>query len=464
MAAAVTTASLIGERLARAVRGEVLQPGDGGYDEARAVWNGMIDKRPAVIVRCRGAADVIAAVNFARDHDLLLAVRGGGHSFPGKSVCDDGLMVDLSPMRGVRVDPEARVAWVDGGATWREVDHETQAFGLATTGGLISHTGVAGLTLGGGIGYLARKHGLALDNLIGADVVTADGDLVHASESVNPDLFWGIRGGGGNFGIVTSFRFRLHELGPEVLAGFLIHPFEKAVEGLRFYREFMAEAVDEVTCYPLFGRIPPEPPFPEAQQGRTGLYFAVCYAGPIADGEEALRPLREFGNPLLDAVQPMPYTALQTSFDEAQEPGNRWYLKSLFCDEVSDALIDAVVERVDPLSGPLTFVWFEPMGGAIQRVEPGATAYPHRKAGHTFAVASGWLAPAEDEQHIGWARELFEAVKPYGRGVYVNYLDRDEGERIRAAYADNYDRLVELKQKWDPDNLFRLNQNIPPST
>ncbi len=463
MSAATAIGSLIGDELIARVRGEVLRPGEDGYDDARRVWNGMIDRRPAVIVRCRGAADVMAAVDLAREQELLLSVRGGGHSFPGKSVCDDGLMIDLSPMRAVRVDPEARRARVQGGATWADVDHETQAFGLATTGGLISHTGVAGLTLGGGIGYLARKHGLALDNLVGTDVVTADGELVHASESENPDLFWGLRGGGGNFGVVTSFEFRLHELGPEVLGGFLIHPFEAAADGLRFYREFMAEAPDELTCYPLLGNVPPEPPFPEAQQGRTALYFAVCYAGPVADGEEALRPLREFGDPMLDAVQPMPYTALQRSFDEAQQPGNRWYLKSLFCDEISDASIETLLERVDPLSGPLTFAWFEPMGGAIGRVDPGATAYPHRNAGYTFAVAPGWHDPAGDDRHIAWARELFDAMKPYGSGVYVNYLDRDEDERIRAAYGDNFDRLVALKEEWDPGNLFRMNQNIEPT-
>lgn len=463
MATPVPTAGLIGDRLTSVVRGEILQSDDPGYDDARAVWNGMIDRRPAVIVRCRGAADVIAAVNFARDHDLLLAVRGGGHSFPGKSVCDDGLMIDLSPMRAVRVDPGARTARVQGGATWRDVDHETQSFGLATTGGLISHTGVAGLTLGGGVGYLARKHGLALDNLIGADVVTADGELVHASEAENADLFWGLRGGGGNFGVVTSFQFRLHELGPQVLAGFLVHPFEAAAAALRFYREFMARAPDEVTCYPLFGNIPSEPPFPEAHQGRTGLYFAVCHAGSVADGEETLGPLREFGDPLLDAVQPMPYRALQQSFDEGQRPGNRWYLKSLYCDELSDSMIDTLVERVDPLRGPLTFAWLEPMGGAIGRHDPEATAYPHRDAAYAFAVSPGWLDPAEDDRNIAWARELFDAMRPYGSGVYVNYLDRDEDERIRSAYGVNYDRLVKLKNEWDPANLFRLNQNIPPS-
>jgi FAD/FMN-containing dehydrogenase len=462
MARTTTDAERIAQFQAR-LHGDLLRPEDDGYDDARAVWNGMIDKYPALVARCSGIADVITAVNFARETGVPVAVRGGGHNVAGTAVCDDGLVIDLTEMTGVWVDPDAQRAWVQAGATWADVDHETQAFGLATTGGLISHTGVAGLTLGGGIGYLARKHGLALDNLVGTDVVTADGELVHASESQNPDLFWGLRGGGGNFGVVTAFEFRLHELGPEVLAGFLIHPFEAAADGLRFYREFTAEAPDELTCYALFGNIPPEPPFPEAQQGRTGLYFAVCYAGPIADGEEALRPLREFGDPMLDAVQPMPYTALQRSFDEAQQPGNRWYLKSLFCDEISTASIETLVERVDPLSGPLTFAWFEPMGGAIGRVDAGATAYPHRDAGYSFSVAPGWMDPARDVEHIAWARELFAAMRPYGGGVYVHYLDRDEDERIRSAYGDNFDRLVALKNEWDPENLFRMNQNIEPT-
>ncbi len=445
------------------VRGEVLEPGDEGYEEARTIWNDMVDRRPAVIVRCRGAADVIEVVNYARDHELLLSVRGGGHSFPGKSVCNDGLMIDLSPMRAVRVDPEAKTARVQGGATWADVDHEMQAHGLATTGGLISHTGVGGLTLGGGIGWLARKHGLACDNLLSADVVTAEGELVRASEDEHPELFWGLRGGGGNFGVVTSFEFRLHELGPEVLGGFIVHPMDAAREGLQFYRELMADASDEVACYALFGNVPPEAPFPEEHQGQTALFFAACYAGPVADGQEALRPLLEFGEPMLNAVQPMRYVALQQSFDELQQPGNRWYGKSAFWEGLPDEAIDALLEHVDPLSGPLTSVFFESMGGAIGRVDANATAFPHREAPFNFGITTGWIDPSEDETHIAWARELFEATQPYGKGVYANYLGGDEEGRIHAAFGDNYDRLVELKNEWDPENLFRMNQNIAPT-
>lgn len=445
------------------IRGEILEPGDPGYDAARQVWNATVDRRPGIIVRCRGAADVIQAVNHAREQGLLLAVRGGGHSFAGKSVCDGGLMIDLSPMRGVQVDPVGRTVRVQGGATWGDVDHETQAFGLATPGGLISHTGVAGLTLGGGIGWLSRKHGLAVDNLISADVVTAAGELVHASEAENPDLFWGLRGGSGNFGVVTTFEFRLQPVGPEVLGGFLVHPFDTAAEGLRFYRDFTADAPDEVACYAMFAKIPTGEPFPVEHQGRTGLLFAACYAGPVSAGEQALAPLRAFGTPLLDAIQPMRYDVLQQSFDEVQKPGNRWYGKSGFWAEMSDDAIDTLVRSVDPLSGPMTMVFFERMGGAVARVAPDATAFPHRDAPYNFGITAGWTGPADDETNMTWTRELHETLSTYGKGVYVNYADEDESERVGAAYGLNYERLVEVKNAWDPQNLFRMNMNVVPT-
>lgn len=445
------------------IRGEVLEPGDEGYEAARRVWNATVDKRPAVIVRCQGAADVSQAVQYARDDDLELAVRGGGHSFAGKSVSDGGVMIDLSAMRAVRVSPDGSTVRVQGGATWADVDHETQAHGLATNGGLISHTGVAGLTLGGGIGWLSRKHGLSCDNLVAADVVTAAGELVHASESENPDLFWGLRGGSGNFGVVTEFEFRLHPVGPEVLGGFIIHPVAAAADGLRFYREFTENAPDEVACYALFGTIPPEPPFPAEHQGKTGFFLAAGYMGPVDDGEDALRELRAFGDPIVDAIQPLPYTALQKSFDAAQMPGNRWYGKSGFWKEMSDDAIDTLVAGVDPLSGPLTMVFFEPMGGAIGRVPAAATAFPHREAPYNFGITAGWIDDDDDEQNIAWARDLYTSLEQYGAGVYVNYANEDEAHRRGEAYGENYDRLVEVKKKWDPNNLFRLNMNIPPS-
>lgn len=445
------------------IRGDVLEPGNEGYEEARQVWNGTVDRRPATIVRCRGVADVIEAVNHAREHDLIVAVRGGGHSFAGKSVCDGGLMIDLSPMRAVRVSPDGRTVRVQGGATWSDVDHETQAFGLATTGGLISHTGVAGLTLGGGIGWLARKHGLACDNLVSADVVTADGRLVHASEHDNPDLFWGLRGGSGNFGVVTSFEFQLHPVGPEVLGGFIIHPFEAAADGLRFYREFMADAPDEVACYAMFANVPTTPPFPEAHQGRTGLFFAACYTGPVDDATEAMAPLRAFGNPILDTLQPMPYATLQKAFDEAQKPGNRWYGKSGFWDEMTDEAIDTLVRGVDPLSGPMTMVFFERMGGAVGRVPASATAFPHRDAPFNFGITAGWTDAADDEKNMAWTRQLHATLSSHDAGVYVNYASEDETGRTGDAYGRNYDRLVEVKNAWDPKNFFRMNMNITPT-
>jgi FAD/FMN-containing dehydrogenase len=445
------------------IRGDILEPGDAGYEAARKVWNATVDRRPAAIVRCRGTADVIHAVNYAREHGLLLAVRGGGHSFAGKSVCDGGLVIDLSRMRGVWLSPDRRTVRVQGGATWADLDHETQAFGLATTGGLISHTGVAGLTLGGGIGWLARKHGLACDNLVSADVVTATGELVHASEDDNAELFWGLRGGGGNFGVVTSFEFRLHPVGPQVLGGLVIHPFAAAAEGLRFYRDFAADAPDEVACYAMFGHIPAMAPFPEEHQGRTGFFFAASYAGPIAEGEGALAPLRSFGRPILDGLQPTPYTVLQQAFDEAQKPGNRWYGKSGFWNEMSDDAIDTLVRGVDPLSGPMSMVFFERMGGAVGRVPVDATAFPHRIAPFNFGITAGWMDPTEDELHMAWTRDLHATLSSYDQGVYVNYTDEDESGRTGAAYGVNYDRLVEVKNCWDPENLFRMNMNVAPT-
>jgi FAD/FMN-containing dehydrogenase len=407
---------------------------------------------------------VNAAVSFAVEHDLLLSVKGGGHNFAGTAVCDDGLTIDLSPMDAVRVDPSARTARVQPGATWADFDHEAQAFGLATTGGLVSTTGVAGLTLGGGQGYLARKHGLAVDNLVGADVVTADGELVHASEDEHEDLFWALRGGGGNVGVVTSFEFDLHPVGPQVLAGPIFHPFEDAREALRFYREFTADAPDELSCYALVVRVPPEPPFPEDVQGEPALAFAVCYAGPMDEAEAELEPLRAFGDPILDGVQPVRYTALQQSFDDGSPEGHRWYSKSHYLGELPDGAIDTILEYTDPFPGPLTQVALEPMGGAIARVDRDATAFPHRDAAYSFGIWPGWADPDRDEELTTWAREFHEAMAPYATGgVYANYLDRDESDRVRAAYGENYERLVAVKTEWDPGNLFRMNQNVEPA-
>nr|WP_321112743.1 FAD-binding oxidoreductase [Halorussus salinisoli] len=445
------------------IHGGVTLPDDEGYDEARTVWNAMIDREPALIVRCSGTADVITAINFAREFDLRLAVRGGGHNVAGTAVCDDGLVIDLSPMNSVRVDPDSKTAYVEGGATWGDFDHEAQAFGLATTGGIVSTTGVAGVTLGGGLGYLARTYGLAHDNLRSMNVVTADGELVKASENENADLFWGMRGGGGNFGVATSFEFELHEVGPEVLAGRVLHPYEAASDFLRQYRDFMHDAPDEVQAYAAFVRGNPAMGLPEPLHGETLVGAAVLYSGDVEAGKEALRPLREFGDPLADTIQPVPYTAHQQSSDELYQEGHRNYWKSHFLDELSDNAIDTIVEHADPLPTAFTTVFFEWMGGAIARADPDATAFPHRDATVSFTVAPKWTDPAMDEELTDWAREFFEATAPYATDdVYVNYLSDDEQERAKAAYGDHYDRLIELKRKYDPENVFRTNQNLDP--
>ncbi|MFP4626507.1 MAG: FAD-binding oxidoreductase [Natronomonas sp.] len=455
-----TTVESFGDHL----QGNVLRPGDEGYDEARTVWNAMIDKEPAVIVQCTGAADVIAAVNFARDLDLPLAVKGGGHNVSGLAVCDDGMAIDLSPMNAVRVDPEAQIARVQAGATMADLDHETQAYGLATTGGIVSTTGVAGLTLGGGLGRLDRKFGLAIDNLLSVDVVTAEGELVHANETENPDLFWGLRGGGGNFGVVTSFEFQLHEIGPDVLAGRLIYPVEAAADVLSFYRDFMTEAPDGVQCYAAFVQVPPLPEFPEPIHGQMVFILIPFYAGDIEQGTEILQPLRDVGDPIADTVRPQPYTVFQSGSDEIYQEGHRNYWKSHYLGGLSDEAIDTMVEYATPIPTPFTTVFLEWMGGAIGRVDADATAFPHRDATLSFTVAPKWSDPELDDDLIEWAREFHEGMTPYAsEGVYANYLDRDEGDRVKTAYGENFDRLVEVKNEWDPENLFQMNQNIEPS-
>lgn len=446
-------------------RGDVLLAGDDGYDAARAVWNGRFDKHPTAIARCIGTADVIAAVNFAREQDLPISVRGGGHDYAGNAVREGGLMIDLSAMDSVRVDPDRQTARVGPGATWGDVDHETQQFGLATTGATVSTVGVAGYTLGGGTGHLARTYGICADNLLSADVVTADGEFVHASESNHSDLFWALRGGSGNFGIVTSFEYTLHQVGPDVLAGQIVHPFEEAGEVLRFYRSYMADAPDEVNCYAFIVRIPPLPAFPEETHGDIAVDLVASYSGGIVAGRDALEPLREFGDPILDGIRPQPYSEFQQAFDEGTPNGERWYTRAQYLDELSDDAIDTLVERTEPLEGPLTMAYLEPMGGAINRVDRTATAFPHRDETYSVHVLSGWSDPERDDEIIRWTEDVHEAMAQYASGgVYVNLLGRDEDERVRSAYGDNYERLAEIKREWDPDNLFGTNQNIAPSS
>jgi FAD/FMN-containing dehydrogenase len=440
---------------AAALRGDLIRPEDDRYAAARAVFNAMVDRRPALIVRCAGVADVMRGVEFARSHDVPLSIRGGGHSVAGKAVCDGGLMLDLSPMKGIRVDTARRRAEAQGGLTLGEFDHETQAFGLATTLGVVSVTGIAGLTLGGGLGWLNGLHGLACDNLVSADVVTADGRLLRATEEENEDLFWGIRGGGGNFGVVTSFGYRLHPVGT-VLAGGLSYPLSKAHEVLRFYHEFASRCPDELSTVASLGVTP---------EGAGVISVSVCYCGPLEEGERVLRPLREFGSPQADNIEPMAYTTLQSAPDAGFPPGRRHYWKSSYLKELSEEAIEVMAEYVSEMPSPATGVGLQQMHGAASRVDPTATAFPHRDEHYDFLILSQWADPAESERNVEWTRSLFEAMDPFfEEGVYVNNLG-DEGEdRVRAAYGANYERLLDLKGKYDPTNLFRLNQNIPPPT
>jgi FAD/FMN-containing dehydrogenase len=450
-----TAHDLAATALKAQLRGALIRPGDAGYDTARAVWNGMIDRRPAVIVRPDGVEDVIAAVNLARESGLPLAVRGGGHNAAGLAVCDDGIVIDLTSMKAVEVDPVARTARVQGGATWGDLDAATAAHGLATTGGLISSTGVGGLTLGGGLGWLMRRYGLACDNLLSVEVVTADGRLSTASEAENPGLFWGLRGGGGNFGVATSFQFRLHPV-RTVLAGMLVHPIERAGEVLRLYRDVTANAADALTIFA---------PVMTTPEGEKVIALIVCYDGAIAEGEIAIERLREFAPALVDTVMPMEYVDLQRMLDEAFPHGLQVYWRAHFLSDLPDAAIDALLERFAGVTSPLTAVIVEPMGGAVSRVSRDATAFDQRNAAYNLAIVARWMDPAEADGHIAWARELWEVLRPYASGVYVNYLGVGDGaERVRDAYGPaKYARLAALKAAYDPSNLFHLNQNNAPS-
>jgi FAD/FMN-containing dehydrogenase len=446
------------------LRGTLLDPQSDGYDVTRRVWNGMIDRRPGLIARCAGVSDVIRSVNFARMHNLRVSVRGGGHNVTGNAVCDGGLMIDLSPMKGIHVDPAGKTVRAEAGVTWRELDHETQAFGLATTGGTISTTGIAGLTLGGGVGYLMRRCGLAIDNLISADVVTADGQFLTASESRNSDLFWGLRGGGGNFGIVTSMEYRLHEIGPIVTGGMLLYPVSQAPELLRFLRDYLVTTPDEFMAYAIFLTAPPAPFIPEHLQGTKLFAIAVCHTGTLKEGEEAVAPLRAFTPPAIDMVGPMPYTAVQQLFDAGTPPGLQVYLKSDYFDDLSDEVIEVLVTNAANVTSPMSVVIIFPMGGAVGRVAKEATAFSYRDAGYDYVVYSIWADPSESERHIRWTREFGAAMQPFSTGVYVNELGNEGEDRVRAAYGNQtYQRLVALKNRYDPTNFFRLNQNIRPT-
>ena len=448
-------------------RGRLITARDADYDLARAVWNGAIDRRPRLIARCSGAADVVAAVRFARDHALEIAIRGGGHNVAGTAVCDDGIVLDLSAMRAVRVDPAGRRAWVQGGALWGDVDHETQAHGLATTGGIVSHTGVAGLTLGGGVGWLMRKHGLTVDNLLAVDLVTADGVQLRATEDEHPDLFWALRGGGGNFGVVTSFEFRLHSVGPTVLAGPILWDAADAGEVLRCYRDFIGDAPDELGTVVRFGTAPPLPVIPEALHWRPVVMVGTCYAGSLEDGERALHPLRAARTPLLDLIGPSPYAGFQSALDSTVLHGWNYYWKSTHLPELRDDLIEVLAEHAFSCSSPRSYAAMFHLRGAVSRVGEHATAFGNRQAAHAITLDSVWR-PGEEfgDRDTAWTREFFAALGRFREGVYVNFLGGDEAPgRVREAYGEAvYDRLVAVKAAYDPANVFHHNQNIRPAS
>lgn len=435
--------------------GELLRPDSDGYESARKVWNGMIDRRPACIARCRSVEDVQNAIRFARDNNLPIAVRGGGHNAAGLGVCDGGLVIDLGGMRDVLVDPAKRTARAGGGATWGDFDTATAVHGLATTGGLISSTGIGGLTLGGGLGWLMRSHGLACDNMIGAEVVTADGQIVHASATENADLFWGLRGGGGNFGIVTTFEFALHPV-TTIFGGMLLYPLTRAREVLRLYRAVTQSAPDALTVFAAMLHAP---------DGTPVIGLPICYNGSPEDGEQAIKAIRDFGAPMAGEVGPMPYTALQTMLDGGFPSGLQVHWRSEFVTSIPDTLIDAAVSAFEKVPSPLSAILFEHFGGAVSRVSRDATAFDQRDSDYNLVIVSRWADPAEADPNVAWARSTSDAAKPFTTGrVYVNYIGAGEApDRVRAAFgADKFARLAAIKQKYDPKNVFRMNQNIPP--
>ncbi len=444
--------------------GELLADGDAGYEAARRVWNGMVDRRPALIARCAGDRDVVLALNAAREQGLAVAVRGGGHNVAGNGVCDGGVVIDLSALKAIEVDPEKRVARVGPGVLLGELDRATQAYGLATPTGNVSMTGVAGLTLGGGLGWIARKHGPACDNLLAAEVVTADGGCVRASAEENPDLLWGLRGGGGNFGVVTSFEYRLHPVGPQVLAGGVLHAFADAPELFRFLREFVADAPDELSVTASTFRAAAGMPVPPELVGDLVTVLAVCYAGDLTAGEQALRPLRRFGRPLFDGIAPMPYTTLQSGSDASYPSGQHNYWKSHYLRDLSDDAIETIIEQAPRMRSPLSSFYLQHLGGAIARPDGTTAAFGHRDGLFDFAILTVWRDPADTAEYVAWARGFFDAMQPHAHGVYVNNLGTEGAERVKSAYApDTYAKLVALKDTYDPRNVFRLNQNVAPS-
>ena len=449
--------------LATSFGGSLIRPDGTTYEEQRRIWNGSIDRRPALIAQCAGVADVISAVHLARDQEQLVAVRGGRHSYPGLGVCDGGMVIDLGAMKGIRVDPEARTARAQAGVLLGDLDREAQAFGLAVPAGIVTHTGIAGLTLGGGIGWLERKYGLTIDQLLSVDMVTADGEFVKASETENADLFWGVRGGGGNFGIVTEFEFRLNPVGPMVLAGPILWAMEDSSEVLRFYRDWITEVPDELTTIVTFRRVLPSPLVPSELHGKHAVIVGCCYAGPVDDGERVLKPLREFGSPLLDMCELKPFVAHQASLDPAFPHGWWYYIRSCNLAELGDEVVDTMADHGLRIASPVTVFSIFHLGGAVARVSEGEAAFTGRSARHTVNVIGITKSGEGFDPEREWARGLWAALEPHHQDVYVNFLMEEGEERIRQAYGGGkYDRLKTLKRKYDQDNFFRLNQNISP--
>jgi FAD/FMN-containing dehydrogenase len=452
------------EELRSRLRGPVLLPGEAAYDESRSLWNGMIDRRPAVVGRCSGTADVLTWVRLARERDLPLSIKGGGHNISGLAACDGGVMLDMSALRGVWVDPQARTARAQAGCLLADVDRETQVHGLAAVLGFVSNTGIAGLTLGGGFGYLTRSHGWTSDSVLSMDLVTADGRVVRASESENPDLFWGLRGGGGNFGVVTSFEYRLFPVGPEIVGGVIAWRGEDAPAVLAMYRELIADAPPELTCAALLRLAPPAPWLPPEVHGKPIVGLVVCHSGPAHEAEAAVRSIKAFGSPLGDVVQRRPYASQQSILDGTQPKGRRYYWKSEYLPGVSPELVDGAIEHAARIRSPHSAVILFPIDGAVARLPQDHSAVGNRDAAVVLNVAASWEAAADDEANVEWARSAWADLRRFSTGgAYVNFMTEDEGgERIAAAYGGNYDRLVEVKTRWDPENLFRINKNVAP--
>jgi FAD/FMN-containing dehydrogenase len=451
------------DKLKNGVKGQVIFPSDPNYHEVRAIWNAMFERQPALIVRCAEASDVPQAIAFARQHGLEISIRGGGHNIAGNALCDGGLMIDFSAMKKVRVDAEQKRAWVEPGATLADFDEATQAHGLATPVGINSTTGIAGLTLGGGFGWLTRKYGMTVDNLIAVDLVTAEGQMIRASQTENPDLFWAIRGGGGNFAVVTQFEFELHPVGPEIVAGLIVFPFNQAKQVLARYREFVGNAPEELNVWTVLRKAPPLPFLPEAVHGQEVVVLVPFYVGDIAEGKKLIEPLLGFGTPHGQHVGAQPYTQWQKAFDPLLTPGARNYWKSHNFIELSDGALDSMIEFAGKLPSPQCEIFVGLVSGAANRVPADATAYHHRDAKFVLNVHGRWEQKADDKRCIAWAREFFQASAPFASaGAYVNFMTEEENDRIGAAYGANYDRLARIKQKYDPENVFHLNQNIKP--